>query len=207
MWQQRPKKKDKKKMTLRAAAIATHPSPRAGYHNRTMPALFYQALGIQTPEEKGSWRCSVVPFYTRRIPISKPGQGRNNIYYLVDVATHYTRAVRVLTIIDDTTIHDWRTEQTKEYVVDQTTEAMRAVMLQDIKYCPLRKWNDATWFYTWRGEPSSCTLIPFIEVAHDDLRVQRPTNYAWMRIPRVLKQMAEIMDKGLLHQEELEDAF
>lgn len=38
----------------------------------------------------------------------------------------------------DHTVESWRPKQTKDHIMDQTAEAMRTVMLHDLKYNPLR---------------------------------------------------------------------
>lgn len=84
---------------------------------------------------------------------------------------------------------------------------MRTVMLHDRKYSPLRHWTDATWFYIWSSAHQSYLLMPYIQVAHDDIRVQRPTNLAWLKLPAVLEQMAEQADEGRVKHIMLAEAF
>lgn len=42
-----------------------------------------------------------------------------------------------------------------------------------------------------------------MEITQDDIRVQRPTNYAWLRIPNELEKMTEVHTKGELQQLDL----
>jgi len=107
----------------------------------------------------------------------------------------------------DTTIASWSSNQAKEYLLDQTAEAMRAVMLHDRKYSPLRQWGDAAWFYTWTPDRATCIILPYIEVAIDDIRDQRPTNYSWLQLPAPLESMPILAAKGQTHHIELPQAY
>lgn len=80
---------------------------------------------------------------------------------------------------------------------------MRSIMLHDIKYSPLRYWTDATWYYTWSETHSCCLILPYIEIAKDDIRVQRPTNYAWLKLPTTLEGMAARTARGEVQHLEL----
>lgn len=179
VWQ--PTKSSRKKKTLPQEPTITQPQSEqgVGYQKRTLPIAFYHALGIPTPSlTQSDWTCKVAPIYVRKIPSSRQGTGHYNAYYLADVATRQRRTVRLFTIIQDTTIPTWTGKQTKEYLLDHTAEAMRIVMLHDVKYSPLRKWSDATWYFSWSLKHACCLILPYTEIAHDDIRVQRPSNYA-----------------------------
>lgn len=119
---------------------------------------------------------------------------------MADIATHQRRISKIVTVTYDTTIIAWSTEAIHDYILDQTAEAMRTIMLHDIKYSPLRRWNDAAWFFTWCPEQDCCLLMPYMEIVHDDIRVQRPTQYAWLRLPSYLEQMTNNPTKGALKQ-------
>lgn len=147
----------------------------------------------------------MIPIYI--IKISRASERKHTVYYLADVVIKQRRAVRVLTITHDTTIEAWSSEQTKEYIVDQTAEAMRTVMLHEVKYSPVRHWEDASWYYKWDTEIACCLLFPYIEINQDGIRVQRPTNYAWMRLPETLEIMTECPDRRTLQHYQLEDTF
>lgn len=139
-----------------------------------------------------------MPIYTRRIPNLQNEQGRYNLYYLADIPTKQRRAVRLLAITHDNTVTEWTPEQTRDYILDRTAEAMKTVMLHEHKYSPLRRWTDTSWYYTWSEEQRCCLILSYIEVAHDDIRMQRPTNYAWLRMPQELEDLAERQVRGSL---------
>lgn len=206
MWQQA--KSRRKKKTLPLGVTASHPSPltNTSYHSRLVPEEFFRALDINTPNSAIEWNCKVVPLYSRKIPTPQHGEGRFSSYYLVDVATTQRRIVRIITVTRDTTIKSWIIDQTKDYVLDQIAEAMRTIMLHNHKYCPLRCWTDASWFYTWSITHACCLLFPFEEVAQDNIRVQRPTNYAWLRLPKSLEGMAGSYNKGGMQHYEMEES-
>lgn len=172
-----------------------------------MPEEFFKALDIPILEAKGSWSCRVVPLYVRRIPNLRQGHGHSSIYYLLDVACRQRRAVRVLTVTHDTTILTWTIEQARDYIMDNIAEAMRTIMLHEVKYSPLRQWSDAARFFSWCSSEDCCILFPFTEIALDDVRVQRPVNNAWLQMPISLAGMVVHPGKGSLQHIKMEERF
>ena len=53
----------------------------------------------------------------------------------------------------------------------------------------------------------TCLLFPYTEVAHNDIRMQRPTNYAWLRMPQYMGQMVDNPTKRELKHYELEETI
>lgn len=82
---------------------------------------------------------------------------------------------------------------------------MRIVKLHDIKYNPLRNLFDATWFFSWSAKHSCCLILPYTEIGQDDIRVQRPNSYAWLKLPLALEHMTTQAAKGELKHLDLEE--
>lgn len=104
-----------------------------------MTAKFFSTLEIPTLGDNTEWSCRVIPLYIRKIPAPQLGNDRFISYYLADVATTQRRAVWIVTLTQDVTKTTWQLELTREDVMDKTVEAMRTVMLHNVKYNPLRR--------------------------------------------------------------------
>jgi len=143
-----------------------HPPTHAmvSYQKQMTPEALFQALGINTPSQVTEWGCWIIPLYIRKVPSLPTGYSSFNTYYLADIATKMRRAVRVIPLSHDGTIDKWSVDQAKDQILDQTAEALRAVMLHEHKYNPLKYWNDAIWFYAWNSDYSGCLLLPYVEI-------------------------------------------
>jgi len=138
-----------------------------------MPKAFFRALTISMPRTTRAWSYQGIPLYVRKVPNPKLGNERYIAYYLADIGTNQWRVVRIVTITQDATLNSWQLKPTKEYVLDHIAKALRIVMLHEIKYNPLKRWSNTTWFYSWNKEQAYCVLFPCTRIAQADLRVQK----------------------------------
>jgi hypothetical protein len=50
-------------------------------------------------------------------------------------------------ILIDTAITKWTEKQTRDHLVNTTTEEMRHIMVN--QHIPLKRWEDVAWYYSW----------------------------------------------------------
>jgi hypothetical protein len=75
---------------------------------------------------------------------------------------------------------------------NETSLALRKVIVNVHNHNPLKQWEDAIWYYKWVEsyvESSHYICFVFIPIGTIDLVLQKPINYSWDATSKEICQM------------------
>jgi hypothetical protein len=96
----------------------------------------------------------------------------------------------------------WKKEEAKMLLVNETTLALRKIILNAHNlYNPIKRWNDTIWYFRWiedgKGE-SHCVIMVCIPLPSLELSLQKPDKYVWEHVHEVIGRLLRSSEEGEL---------
>lgn len=175
-------------------------SLKNGYTTKDLPQGFWEATkkGMQV-KDQGVRREKVIPIICKRIPLPHLGQAKHTLYYLADISRGKLKTITNVFIEVDQCILQWSKSFAREHIVSLTViELKKKLIINEARQNPLKNWNDAAWYVVHHSREEEHFYIWFswLEVEEQNIKLQRPNNYAWLLMNTKLWKMGNEPVKG-----------